>query len=1002
MPIGRKSQPKCSIFNRNNILISMTIGIVFIVIISNFLILFHVNSIDPNQDYSLRTTYSIHNPIRIDDNSGFINESGVVWGVGSEADPYLIDGLEISALMTDCISIANTTAYVNIQNMYLHSAFGAAINLQNTTNIMIVDNIITDNGWASGKPGIRISNSSDISVINNYLISNNFGIFAYSSLNVNISMNEISGGDQLISIQSSINFLINSNNFSDCFYGVSLHGCSNITVYHNNFNNNFMQASDDRGSENSWDIGYPEGGNYWSDYAGADNYSGINQNISGSDGIGDSPYIIDANSSDRYPFMTNRGNNTSPVASFEVYPTVGNQTTPFTFNASNSSDAEDPIILLQFRWDFDGDGTWDTFWSGSQVVQFWYYYHLPDNYTVCLEVRDKGGMTNSTSKNITLIKDTPYLMHDVIRIASNSEFTYSNGVINGNGTESNPYLIMDWEIYVGSTWGIGIDISNTNSHFIIRHVRLYSSGSWLTQKGICFNNVVNGKIENSSLETLREGIYVYDSSNYLIRNCSVTNCLDGFKFGNNYNFSISSNIFSGNQRGISLDSSSDTINILNNSIESNSFGIIGDISTNRNLIISNNTIISCLYGIYLRFDINVMLINNIFIENSYVAMNLEYITNILIKNNIIANNGFGIANYDCINSTILNNTFLNNSLGIWGDQLRHYTNYVIENNSVNGRPIIYLKNLKNVSLCGTSLGELILVNCSNSIVTNLSIMDLTDLDIELAFVNNTRISECNLSGDILLLNSNNISISKNNLIDCDTGIQMYYGVEFNISDNNISKSGNGIYIIDCSNGLISYNSICNNAFEGIDLSSSSDIMILGNIICQNDIGIYLYESTAISMCLNNLTLNNDSGIFFYESSDNAVWNNSIQMNVGYGISIQSGTGNCIWNNSFIRNHGSSDFYDPMYIQACDNSSGNWWNNSMGYGNFWLDWTIPDDDFDGIVDSPYNISGTGGAKDYYPISIQGIISEPSIIFLSVTIISIILLLNQRIRKKEEFS
>jgi nitrous oxidase accessory protein NosD len=56
-------------------------------------------------------------------------------------------------------------------------------------------------------------------------------------------------------------------------------------------------------SYNTWDAGYPSGGNYWSDYTGLDLYSGPYQNLTGSDGIGDSVYRIDADNIDRYPLM---------------------------------------------------------------------------------------------------------------------------------------------------------------------------------------------------------------------------------------------------------------------------------------------------------------------------------------------------------------------------------------------------------------------------------------------------------------------------------------------------------------------------------------------------------------------------------------------------------------------------------------------------------------------------------------------------------------------------
>jgi hypothetical protein len=60
----------------------------------------------------------------------------------------------------------------------------------------------------------------------------------------------------------------------------------------------------ENGSDTCWDDGYPSGGNYWSDYAGIDNYSGANQDQPGSDGIGDIPYIIDPYHVDNYPLIT--------------------------------------------------------------------------------------------------------------------------------------------------------------------------------------------------------------------------------------------------------------------------------------------------------------------------------------------------------------------------------------------------------------------------------------------------------------------------------------------------------------------------------------------------------------------------------------------------------------------------------------------------------------------------------------------------------------------------
>ncbi len=85
--------------------------------------------------------------------------------------------------------------------------------------------------------------------------------------------------------------------------GIALSLSSNNTVHHNTFLNNSIQASSSAGI-NVWDDGYPSGGNYWSDYSGADAYRGPEQNIRGSDGIGDTPHVIDSDNVDRYPLVS--------------------------------------------------------------------------------------------------------------------------------------------------------------------------------------------------------------------------------------------------------------------------------------------------------------------------------------------------------------------------------------------------------------------------------------------------------------------------------------------------------------------------------------------------------------------------------------------------------------------------------------------------------------------------------------------------------------------------
>jgi parallel beta-helix repeat protein len=91
-----------------------------------------------------------------------------------------------------------------------------------------------------------------------------------------------------------------------CVQAVSSSGNS---IFHNNF---YMASTNSNAYEtdsaNTWDAGYPEGGNHWSLFAGPDLYSGASQNVPGSDGIGDHGWCISSNTAihsiDYYPLMT--------------------------------------------------------------------------------------------------------------------------------------------------------------------------------------------------------------------------------------------------------------------------------------------------------------------------------------------------------------------------------------------------------------------------------------------------------------------------------------------------------------------------------------------------------------------------------------------------------------------------------------------------------------------------------------------------------------------------
>jgi len=88
-----------------------------------------------------------------------------------------------------------------------------------------------------------------------------------------------------------------------------------------------------------------------------------------------------------------------PRPDFRMSPDSANIMTEFTFDASLSKDDEDSLDQLEFRWDFNGDQTWDTDFSRNPVVS---HRYIDDyRYPVRLEVMDPQKMTSV--KTITLV-----------------------------------------------------------------------------------------------------------------------------------------------------------------------------------------------------------------------------------------------------------------------------------------------------------------------------------------------------------------------------------------------------------------------------------------------------------------------------------------------------------------------------------------------------------------------------------------------------------------------
>ena len=95
--------------------------------------------------------------------------------------------------------------------------------------------------------------------------------------------------------------------------------------------------------------------------------------------------------------------NTAPTACFTVSPDSGTTETVFQFDASCSSDKKGPASDLEVRWDWESDGTWDTPYSTTKTAS--HQYSTTGTKTITLEVKDTGGLTDQTTRQVQVTGD---------------------------------------------------------------------------------------------------------------------------------------------------------------------------------------------------------------------------------------------------------------------------------------------------------------------------------------------------------------------------------------------------------------------------------------------------------------------------------------------------------------------------------------------------------------------------------------------------------------------
>ena len=375
--------------------------------------------------------------------------------------------------LKSCIFSNNTEsifydALVHIQSStFSGNAF--ALHLYNSSGTL------SENNFMSNLRAVVLENGTSIDMVNLTIYENEYGIIVNTSASRiyggtyfnNSCAITLTGNDNRITnvlfhhnskgvvIEGDNNTLVNSS-FWKNLYGVLTYGDNN-TVYHNNFVHNVENARDY--GNNIWNISYPEGGNFWHDYAGEDYLQGVKQNMSGSDGIGDIPYEL-YGSEDHYPLMTRYEHaaavpNEPPVAQFYHYPVTAFSLETVVFvDASYDENGNDDIV--SWHWDF-GDG------NTSSEKNPKHAYARYGIFNVTLMVEDREGSNNTTRMQVTVNNLAPVANFSW---APTDIFSYTLVDFNASASYDRDGTIMNY------TWDFGD--GTTSDDPVITHKYLTS------------------------------------------------------------------------------------------------------------------------------------------------------------------------------------------------------------------------------------------------------------------------------------------------------------------------------------------------------------------------------------------------------------------------------------------------------------------------------------------------------------------------------------------------
>ncbi|MBN1280314.1 MAG: right-handed parallel beta-helix repeat-containing protein [Candidatus Thermoplasmatota archaeon] len=408
------------------------------------------------------------------------------------------------------------------------------------------------------------------------------------------------------------------------------------------------------------------------------------------------------------------------------------------------------------------------------------------------------------------------------------------------------------------------------------------------------------------------------------------------------------------------------------------------------------------------------IVNNTIINNQYGVYSQSASQNSITSNHFINNSWSDISLFWSSSFMITNNEFISKGIFLFGEYLSHWNSHTIESNTIQGQPVRYYKNTYCVNVPENS-GQVILANCHGGIIEGIQLSDANaalligfsekllirnndfthnDYGIyvstssALTITHNTFIFHHNSA--LTLWNSSSTTIRENTILSSTyDGIQLVASHHNTVSHNIMKQNDYGLSLQHSGNipPGAQYNELSDNLFEdntiGLFLGDAHYNIVTQNVFTNNDCGLDASGASTNTIECNLFTDNND-GISFHQSCGNIIASNVIRKNLVSGITLTSSSHNNIIHSNAIEANkvgiknkhlwSSSDnniiyhnnFRKNTIHHAVDYYTNIWYNQMVGHGNYWDDYTGPDLNGDGIGDIPYTVPGAGNNQDLYPL------------------------------------